>query len=149
MWRRSRLLGSLPRGRWNQRWRGSLRQGGYLLLYRRDQGSAAVWMGIFWREKSFLFTRRPSGSRDRVLLLSLFVCLFGIQIFRVIAKSCRYQRPYVHVLYGAYFRLGRNYDISRALPDMITIFPNHFTIVYGHKYVVAHSYCTTRTPSLL
>lgn len=73
MWRRSRLLGSLRRGRWNQGWRGSLRQVGYMLLYLRDQGSAGVWMGIFWREKSFPFTRRPSGSRDGVLLPSLWL----------------------------------------------------------------------------
>lgn len=44
-----------------------------MLLYRRDQGSPGVWMGIFWREKSFPFTRRPSGSRDGVLLLSLWL----------------------------------------------------------------------------
>lgn len=73
MWRRSRLLDSVRRGRWNHCWRGSLKQGGYMLLYRRDLGSLGVWMGIFWREKSFPFTRRPSGSRDGVLLLSLWL----------------------------------------------------------------------------
>lgn len=44
-----------------------------MLLYRRDQGSPGAWMGIFWREKNLLFTRKPLGSKDGVLLLSLWL----------------------------------------------------------------------------
>lgn len=43
-----------------------------MLLYRQDLGSPGAWMGTSWREKNLLFTRRPSGSKDGVLLLSLW-----------------------------------------------------------------------------